>query len=378
MNLSGIVNHFLIKVIKPCIIFESSPVYSDNTKPVYDEMVKRGYEKKYHLFWYISNNDYASIDKFGNVEIWNKWKTKKLKEIIRSLCLRKKVKAVITSCEYIVPQPFDSCALAIHLTHGTPVKDTSSYYTIPKEYDFCISASEQVRDVMAYNCKFDRSKIVPLGYPRNDVFSQKKIDIKSVLKTNCDKVIAWYPTFKQHKNGTKTGCDFAIPIIHEKKSLAMLNDELRSNNIIIVLKPHPAQDLSFIRDIKLSNIVFLNNDFFVSKGISSYQFLASCDALLSDYSSVYCDFLLTGKPVGLIWEDIDSYKKKPGLCPQYKENAEGTYKIYNIDDLILFVRQIRTDYDPLIKERLCLRDRLNISTDGKNTKRVVDFIEKRL
>ena len=66
MNLSGIVNHFLIKVIKPCIIFESSPVYSDNTKPVYDEMVKRGYEKKYHLFWYISNNDYASIDKFGN------------------------------------------------------------------------------------------------------------------------------------------------------------------------------------------------------------------------------------------------------------------------------------------------------------------------
>ena len=88
--------------------------------------------------------------------------------------------------------------------------------------------------------------------------------------------------------------------------------------------------------------------------------------------------MLTGKPVGLIWEDIDSYKKKPGLCPQYKENAEGTYKIYNIDDLILFVRQIRTDYDPLIKERLCLRDRLNISTDGKNTKRVVDFIEKRL
>ena len=85
--------------------------------------------------------------------------------------------------------------------------------------------------------------------------------------------------------------------------------------------------------------------------------------------------MLCDKPIGLIWEDIEDYKLNPGLHPKYKELSIGTYKIYTLEDLLCFVNNLGNDVDPLKHERQKLRDILNKSIDGKNSIRVVDFIE---
>ncbi len=56
--------------IKPSIILESKPLFSDNTKAVFDELVRRGYERKYNLVWYIKWNQCATL-KNGLVQYWN-------------------------------------------------------------------------------------------------------------------------------------------------------------------------------------------------------------------------------------------------------------------------------------------------------------------
>ena len=40
---------------KPYLVFESQPLYADNTRAVYDEMIRRELYKKYKLIWVTPN-----------------------------------------------------------------------------------------------------------------------------------------------------------------------------------------------------------------------------------------------------------------------------------------------------------------------------------
>lgn len=140
------------------------------------------------------------------------------------------------------------------------------------------------------------------------------------------------------------------------------------------MKPHYGQDISRIKEVNLSNIRFIDEEFFEKNGISSYEFVASCDAMITDYSSIYFDYTLCDRPIAAVWEDLEEYKQKPGLIDNYEFYMSGAEKLYNIDDLIGFVQRIGDDIDLLVSERRKIRDISNYSTDGKNASRVVDFI----
>ena len=129
-------------------------------------------------------------------------------------------------------------------------------------------------------------------------------------------------------------------------------------------------------DYNLSNIVFIDDSFYRKNSISSYEFLNGTDALLTDYSSVYFDYSLCDKPIGLIWEDIEEYKTRLGLINDYEKLTTGGVKIYNMKDLLHFVDDVVNDIDRLKEERRIIRDFSNYSNCGGNTKRVVDFIIK--
>jgi CDP-glycerol glycerophosphotransferase (TagB/SpsB family) len=58
--------------------------------------------------------------------------------------------------------------------------------------------------------------------------------------------------------------------------------------------------------------------------MSLYQFLGACDGLISDYSSVWVDFLATGRSIALYCPDIDAYRATRGFnAPDLAEVAAG-------------------------------------------------------
>ncbi len=144
--------------------------------------------------------------------------------------------------------------------------------------------------------------------------------------------------------------------------------------MLVVLKPHFAQDVSAIKALDLSNIIFISDDFFLQNDITSYRFVGSCDALLTDYSSIYFDYTLCDKPIGLIWEDYEEYAKNPGFAVDMDAAMKGGVKIYTLEELENFVQDVATGVDRLKQERREVRDLYNYSTDGKNSERVVDFL----
>jgi CDP-glycerol glycerophosphotransferase (TagB/SpsB family) len=100
--------------------------------------------------------------------------------------------------------------------------------------------------------------------------------------------------------------------------------------------------------------------------------------MITDYSSIYFDYLLADKPVAVTWDDLEEYRKDPGFAVDLDVYMNGAVKVYNVEELISFVRDVAAGRDTLKAERRVIRDTVNYSTDGKNTERVVDFILDKL
>ena len=265
--------------------------------------------------------------------------------------------------------------IIIHcLQHGTGIKYTNNYYKMPRDIKYILTASEGVSDITMAAHNVPIKKILPIGFPRNDDLTAQPLDLHRLFNRDYEKIIVWYPTFRQAKSGNKYGADKALQIIWDEQKAYELNEYAKNNGVLIVLKPHFAQDVSYIKKLDLSNIVFINDEFFKANNLTSYRFVGSCDALLTDYSSIYYDYTLCDKPIGLIWEDYEEYKQNPRFAVDMDKMMKGGVKIYNIDDLKLFVRDVADGVDKLKEERREIRDLANYSVDGKNSKRVVDFI----
>ncbi len=354
---------------KNIIVFESIPALSDNTLSVFNELVRRGYNKKYKMYWLVKNGTKIP-EKLDNVFYLNTDLPKENK------ILRSKIrfsKCLISCNDFLIPKK-DS-QKAFYLTHGTALKSVRSYYNIPEKIDYCLVSSPNMIDVMSYELNFPKEKMVPLGLPRNDLLTGCKKNIKKMLNTECDKIIIWYPTFRQHKDAAdNTDGKSALPIINDIDSALKLNECAKKNNILIVLKPHFAQNMTYIKKLNLSNIRFINDDFYAEHEILAYEFIGNCDAMITDYSSIYFDYLICNKPIAVIWEDIEEYKKNIGLVDNYEMYMSGAEKVYNLKEFIAFIDNLANGVDRLKEEREKINAYVNFANDGQNTKRVVDFI----
>ena len=58
------------RFIKPTLYFESRPPFSDNTRMVYDELMARGYGRKYRMVWNYDKSLVAYLKK-GKEIIWD-------------------------------------------------------------------------------------------------------------------------------------------------------------------------------------------------------------------------------------------------------------------------------------------------------------------
>ena len=358
------------------ITFESLPDFSDNTKVVFDEMIKRGYNKKYKLVWVLDKDDNKDNDIFSLkncycISHYSSSITERIKRIYTLASARLLITSNIFVPKYSPKQYY------LNLTHGAAIKSVSGYYGYPNSIDNAVGISDYLCKSDSLNFNFDFEKFVPLGFPRNDELF-KKVDIKAFFKEkNFKKVIYWMPTYRQHKSTSKiVHSSISIPIIYDKNSAEKLNDYAESKGVLLVIKPHPAQDLSKLTAFNLSNIVFIDDSFFVKNKISNYAFLGNCDALLTDYSSVYYDFMLTDKPIGLCWEDYDEYSQREGFCVDMDFVMAGGEKIYTLEDMMQFISDVASGIDNLKQKRNELLPLLHKYTDNKSAQRVVDYIAK--
>lgn len=194
-----------------------------------------------------------------------------------------------------------------------------------------------------------QGKILKTGSPRTDnLFSYKKEKLIEEIRINFpnDKIILYMPTFRTaewtgevfNPFDEKYGFDFDEFL-----------ETLKCHKSVLVYKPH-FSDARFMHDVRQKNSENLSR--FITVNDSDYDelynFIGQVDILVTDYSSIYFDFIATKKPVILLPFDYEFYiKYAREHYFDYWRNMEGE-KAKNWQEFYKILE--RKSYTPVSKE----------------------------
>lgn len=232
---------------------------------------------------------------------------------------------------------------------------------------FIITGSKYEDDAYNKNCNFPYERMLRIGHPRNDILKTNVITRNDTLKKlgipPDKKIILYSPTWRE-KEVFKffPFSDFDI---------SKLNSFLKINNYIMIVKLHPNFG-NIDRDISgNSNIIMYDKNW----NIDNNELFTATDLMITDYSSIYCDYLVNNKPVAFIQYDYEEFIKIRPL----NASRETLYPGPLIDSLEEFkknVKELIENKDYYFKEREKFYKLSYEYTNFKATKKVIEIIEK--
>lgn len=231
---------------------------------------------------------------------------------------------------------------------------------IIEKYDLICSSSEE--DKEKFITAFNNKNIVITGYPRNDIF------YKELSKSSSKIIVGYFPTFRSNTGAT---VDFFSDYKFDAKNW---DNILKEKNIELKIKLHPVNKP---KSEVLDRLSIIENISFLDE-IDITSFLTEVDILITDYSSIYFDFLLTNKPIIFYPFDFDTYLSNDReLYYSYNEVTPGA-KCYNWEEVLDRISYISSGKDEFKIERNNLKSRFHCYEDGLNSLRVFNEINKLL
>lgn len=236
----------------------------------------------------------------------------------------------------------------IQLWHGTPIKKigfngdwfstgvkgkikTAMNYIFPYSYymlcDKLIVPSEFSKKTLTepFSHSFRNNNILenilPLGQARNDALKKDykfdktyfpELTLLETYKNQYKFIVAWLPTHRAQFNKT------ILDLMNESNvDIARLNKFCADNGIVFIIKPH-FLELNILKNSisNMSNIKLLD-------AADPYPLLNLSDILITDYSSVYFDFLIKNKPIIFAPFDLEEYEEKVDFYFNYNEVTPG-------------------------------------------------------
>ena len=114
----------------------------------------------------------------------------------------------------------------------------------------------------------------------------------------------------------------------------------------------------------------LNIDF-LKLGVEIYELMAASDALITDFSSTYIDYLLCDKPIAFDITGIDNFTQ--GFAVENPEQYMPGNKIANTSQLMKFLSDVAEGRDSYQQERRHMCDLMHLYQDGKATERILQY-----
>lgn len=361
------------------IVLESIPDVGDNTGAFYNYLIDNKYNERYKIIWRV--NEPQKHKNYKNVKFYRIESGKKIKEKISYICgiLHQMTAKYIIVCNRRLAK-YNSKQIYFNFWHGTLLKSLEGMDLISKDCDYFLCPSEFYKDIYIKHLDLNEENLVYLGNPRNDELFERDIDIHALFpEITFDKTIIWMPTFRKQKNSDRIDStkqyNLGIPIINNMQELEEINNILKEKNILLLLKLHPAQDLSQIKVASVSNIKILENEDLEKHNIKLYNLIGNTDALVTDYSSIYWDYMLLDKPIGFTIDDIEEYKETKGFVfDEPLEYMPGKH-IKSIEELKGYISEIHNDKDDYIEARTKINELVNKYRDNKNCKRIAEFLK---
>ncbi|CAI9385716.1 MULTISPECIES: CDP-glycerol glycerophosphotransferase family protein [Bacillaceae] len=284
--------------------------------------------------------------------------------------------------------------IIIELWHGFPLK--SMGYADKNEdnlnlisdrwnqIDYMISYSQLYNNLMFRCLHMDPDLFHITGMPRNDLLlnSDNKVEGFNKLYSMdlSNKKIAFYmPTYRQvmYSGRVDTSLSrkniFGLPDFDYEE----FNQFLKINGIELFIKLHPIEERLYQEQQidSFEHIHIITDASLSENNLDLYEILGISDILITDYSSVYFDYLLKNKPIIFIPIDKQEYSENRGFIlsdfevwtpgPKiFNQQALQNNMIKNLDNPDLYKNE---------RERIC--NQVHYYKEAGSSKRVWKLIQ---
>lgn len=349
----------LIRKDEKLIFFYSNLGFRDNVRAFYEYLIENNYNDEFKIV--VSLNDYEFYEKDAPQNVTFISNKKGIKTFMKAKY------AFYCFGKYPI-KPSDSQTV-VNLWHGTPLKKIGNLEKGLEKIDYnyfskVITSAPMYKPIMAKIFGCTENNVEVLGNPRNDeLFKEDRLQ-DDYIKGNAENLVIWLPTYREYDE------NFAKTII-DKEKLNLLNEFLKTKKCKMIIKLHPLQEAD-VKEQEYSNIEFALQENLNKKNITVYTLLRNADALITDYSSVYFDYLLLDKPIAFTIDDIERYKKERGFVFENPQEYMPGPHIENLEEIKEFISNVAEGIDKYKERRHFVNDKVNYYKDGNSCKRIAE------
>lgn len=233
----------------------------------------------------------------------------------------------------------------LHQRENNPEEEILKKCSELVRYAITSSNSPEAIKATAIQCGVREDQVLPLGMPRMDKYMLGNSGY-------------WLTTYLYAPTYRAFG-DKSIPDIDLDKINKLLKPDER-----MIIKPHMITE--GYPDVDRYEHIYCAN-----KDDPSEAYVAECDVVITDYSSIMMDAHALGTPVVLFAKDKDTYLKEIGMCLPYPEGYASRF-CDNEFDLVRLCRDAWKN-GPRKEDIDCAELAVNMC-DGQATERVVKLI----
>lgn len=349
-----IINSIVPKNEKKIFIY-SNLGFRDNVKAIYDHLVENGYNEEYKII--CSLNDHKSQRPLKNVKFMGNFRGLFSFFVCRY--------AFYCFGKYPVKPKRDQ--KVFNLWHGMPLKRIGNMVSGFEKTDYnyfthILCTSEFFRGIMKKSFSCDDNQIVICGQPRTDEMLRSLVECK-----NGEKLLLWLPTFRSGDNCSELG-------ILSQEQFMRLDILCEEYGWKVLIKLHPLSQADTEKFSIFKNIKAMTHKQFEDENSNLYRVLGKADCLITDYSSVYFDYLLLNRPIGFALSDIDEYGGDRGFVfDDPRENMPGVVFVDG-EGMLSFVSDTFQGKDVYAEKRIKMNTVFNRYHDGENCRRAIEAV----
>ncbi|MEC0287465.1 glycosyltransferase [Bacillus subtilis] len=364
--------------IDPHIIFYESyhgKAMNDNPYAIFKHLVNNEEYKNFTHVWALNDQDNPYANKYKGLKNVRFVKVHS-EEYIKYLTKAKYLINNVTFPTYF--QKKDE-QIYINTWHGTPLKTLGKdmegpigqHKNIQRNFlhsDYILSPNKFTSEKLIDSHDLEglyNGEIIEEGYPRMDLtFNTDKEELRKTLENIIEldphkKIILYAPTWRGEVG--------SVSNINEElfKHISALNEKI-PDDYQLILKVHTLLFKYIKHDEQLMNKC-------IPDCIDTNELLSLVDILITDYSSIFFDYMATNKPILYFMYDKEQYLKKRGMYLDVNTLAGPICK--TTDELAKCIKEIESvqdRYQSVYQEM----NEVYIKRVGDSTQKIVDIIFK--
>lgn len=280
----------------------------------------------------------------------------------------------------------------VNLWHGMPIKAIGFTQTTKVDkrvqrgherklgrVDHWVATSPLTRLVISSSFGARSAQIGITGQPRTDRLFQNDNSSRNTLHQYFDigpreRLILWTPTFRKPSSGLRDDGDDLSELLKAEGSLAILNDVLNRGEAHLIIKTHQYEEWEGIQKDRFKRIHLISDAGLGELGMELHDVLASTVVLITDYSSIFVDYLLLDRPLIFFVPDLETYRKQRGFLLEPYESWTPGPKIDSWEGLTEHLEQLFRGDDPYKEARHRLRPLYHTHVDEKSCERTFEWL----